>query len=575
MKLYVLFCLVIGSLYGYAQQEAAPRPLPIESPEMEGYLKRKQPAILTIKVFNKPASAGPIGVGYILAELGTQTRTKRQTAIDKDGTLQIVLEENLPYRQVSLWVDSLLYTIVVVNTQLVIEIDMALTKGKRVSYGGAGVSYSGEDGALNRVLVEKILYRKEERSNLEGYFFDQSIKAGSRRISLDTFLSLSDSVYRQLETMDDALISKHPGYAAIIRNETNSFFYGFLCSPFKTRFLPDSLWQRVKRHQPFFTSQAAATFYSQLSTYVVNKTGNPEQKKQSLLYQHYASYNTEQKAILDSINYYEQLGEPEREKNKQALKALIIKRHTHFAVDEALLVEKLHIAIIDSSYPNTRGDLLKISLMGNLKQYYTLAYPILSNHVQTGWCKRIVDRQLAESSGKQQGTDKLLNASKTTKADQAYIGKYLAPLPFGADLYRLDSVGKVDDLIISLQSTFPGKAILIDFWFTSCVPCLKDMPYSKKLHDDNKDLPIAYVYLCTTNGSNEKDWKKHVEDMKLPGTHIYVDDAIISELKRKFDAKSSFPQYVVIDLEGHANASKIKNMWSMNRNSLMKAVGLP
>ncbi len=82
------------------------------------------------------------------------------------------------------------------------------------------------------------------------------------------------------------------------------------------------------------------------------------------------------------------------------------------------------------------------------------------------------------------------------------------------------------------------------------------------------------MYLCTTGGSNEKLWKSHVVDLKAPGTHIFVKDAIITELKRIFNAEGGFPAYVVIDLQGNASAAKIRFMSEVDRNKLKQVAGL-
>ncbi|WP_315822321.1 hypothetical protein [Paraflavitalea speifideaquila] len=75
--------------------------------------------------------------------------------------------------------------------------------------------------------------------------------------------------------------------------------------------------------------------------------------------------------------------------------------------------------------------------------------------------------------------DSLFNIAKRIKNDKLYIGKPLVQLPFGANLYRLDSIGQADDFIVNLQAKFKGKAIIIDFWATWCSPCLSDLPRSK------------------------------------------------------------------------------------------------
>ena len=172
----------------------------------------------------------------------------------------------------------------------------------------------------------------------------------------------------------------------------------------------------------------------------------------------------------------------------------------------------------------------------------------------------------------QEKIDSLFASSK--KLEKSDIGIPLVQLPFNASLYRLDTLANIDAFIQKLKSKFPNKALIIDFWATWCAPCLADMPYSKSLHEKNTDLPIEYIYLCTNSNSNIDTWKNRIGNMKIPGTHIYVDDKIISRLKTAFSSEGGFPTYVVIDVNGKVNQKKITFMQTLDRDSMKKIVGL-
>jgi len=192
--------------------------------------------------------------------------------------------------------------------------------------------------------------------------------------------------------------------------------------------------------------------------------------------------------------------------------------------------------------------------------------------MKTNWSKKLAENELVKVNANQKRIDSLFASSK--KLEKADIGIPLVQLPFDASLYRLDTVANIDDFIKSLKSKFPNKALIIDFWATWCAPCLADLPYSKSLHEKNKDLPIEYIYLCTASGSNIDVWKNRIGNMKIPGTHIYVNDKIISKLKTAFNSEGGFPTYVVIDTSGKVNQQKISFMQSLDRDSMKKIVGL-
>jgi thiol-disulfide isomerase/thioredoxin len=206
------------------------------------------------------------------------------------------------------------------------------------------------------------------------------------------------------------------------------------------------------------------------------------------------------------------------------------------------------------------------------KDTYARSYPIIINSIKTSWCKTIAINELAKVDANQKRIDSLLALSK--KLESADIGTPLLQLPFNASLYRLDTIANVDDFIVNLKSKFPNKALIIDFWATWCVPCLADLPYSKALHEKNKDLPIEYIYLCTSGGSSINLWKNRIGDLQISGTHIYVNDKIIAKLKTAFSSEGGFPTYVVIDINGKLNKSKITNMSAVGRDILKEIVGL-
>jgi hypothetical protein len=62
--------------------------------------------------------------------------------------------------------------------------------------------------------------------------------------------------------------------------------------------------------------------------------------------------------------------------------------------------------------------------------------------------------------------------------------------------------------------------------------------------------------------------------MQIPGTHIFSDDKIVSELQSKFNAEKGFPTYVVIDVNGKLKPKAIEWIKTLDRESLKTAVGL-
>lgn len=88
-----------------------------------------------------------------------------------------------------------------------------------------------------------------------------------------------------------------------------------------------------------------------------------------------------------------------------------------------------------------------------------------------------------------------------------------------------------------------GKVVVLNFWFTSCAPCIQEMPELNKLVKtfENKDI----VFLGLTFNSEkqiEEFLKKHVFDYKLLPNSKTVD--------KEYNI-SSWPTSIIIDREGY------------------------
>lgn len=94
-----------------------------------------------------------------------------------------------------------------------------------------------------------------------------------------------------------------------------------------------------------------------------------------------------------------------------------------------------------------------------------------------------------------------------------------------------------------LLSQFKGKLIYIDFWATWCVPCLTNMPDSKLLMDEFKEITFLYINI----NDNRKNWEKYLKDKnESTDIHFYANEFTTTEIYKKFNFKS-IPHYILID----------------------------
>lgn len=499
--------LLLLSFTSHAQSKP---PLAIEDPQMGAYLQNRQSPTLEIQIINAPDSAKKIDVKCTFVTFGSNFQFTKYYTTSANGFLKINLDQNLPCQQIWLTAGHYLYAGIYVNTSLVVTIDASQIKNKDGVYlMGNGVTYSGADGELNRVMSSHILYRKNEQDDLSGRMWE--LCQARKNYSADAFTAKTDSVWTALKRIDSEFLQQYPDYQWAISNETASFFYGMLTVAYWSDTMPQGLFAEINEHKPYFTSNNGATFYSYLKTYLGFKTGNMLHK----------------------------------------------------------------IKKIDSLYTPTKADILKTFLLDDGKNTFATAYPEIINSMKTRWCKQLADHEFNQMTIKQREIDSILASAKKLSSADHFIGVPIVHLPFNANLYELDSIKSVDSLIVNLKSKFKHKALIIDFWATWCSPCLHEMPYSKKLHDNNKDLPIAFIYICTNSSSNTTIWKNKITELQLSGTHIFMDEKIVEALKSSFNnGGAGFPTYVVIDINGKLRPKTIQWMQSMKRDDLKNAVGV-
>jgi thiol-disulfide isomerase/thioredoxin len=486
-------------------------PVAIEDKKMDASLTGRKPATLTIQIKNLPDGVKKVNIKYTFVQLTKSIWATKYTETDATGSSKIILDQNLPYQQIWLSAGDYLYAGIYVNTGLTVTIDAHKVPKDGAYMIGEGVSYSGYDGELNTVMNKNVLFRKKDKADL---FKSLSTLCNSRtKYAVAAFTFKTDSILKLLKNIDSEFIAAFPNYGWAIRNETLSDFYGNICTAYWYDTMPNPVFNELNAHQPFFVSNNSVEYYQYLGAYSVNKKS--------------------------------------------------------FKKEDAL---GSTMKLFDSLYTQQRSDVLKLFLLEPEKDSYGRSYPLIINSIKTNWCKKIAADELIKVNANQKKIDSLFALSK--KLERADIGTPLMRLPFNASLYQLDTVANIDNFILNLKSKFPNKALIIDFWATWCGPCLADLPYSKSLHEKNKDLPIEYIYLCTTSGSSIDVWKNRIGDMQIPGTHIYVNDKIISRLKTAFNSEGGFPTYVVIDINGKINQKKITQMAVLDRDSMKKIVGL-
>ncbi|WP_303319130.1 TlpA disulfide reductase family protein [Flavivirga abyssicola] len=109
--------------------------------------------------------------------------------------------------------------------------------------------------------------------------------------------------------------------------------------------------------------------------------------------------------------------------------------------------------------------------------------------------------------------------------------------------------GKATDIFRKIVDPFKGKILFIDFWATSCAPCvggIKRMKDTRKEYEDNKDFD--FIFITDERSSPMGRYTKFVKEQELKNIYrLSLDD--YNYLRQLFRF-NGIPRYVVIDKKG-------------------------
>ncbi|MFJ1430037.1 TlpA family protein disulfide reductase [Capnocytophaga canimorsus] len=101
------------------------------------------------------------------------------------------------------------------------------------------------------------------------------------------------------------------------------------------------------------------------------------------------------------------------------------------------------------------------------------------------------------------------------------------------------NINSLDELFAKYQ----GKVLYIDIWATWCVPCRKELQYSKENHSTLETLGVIPVYLSIDKNSADNQWKTMIKNLKLEGVHIRANEALQKQLGEFVRA---IPHYIIV-----------------------------
>jgi thiol-disulfide isomerase/thioredoxin len=545
--------LLIGCLTGSAVAQtpgevATAVPAGVISPEDAAfnaiYAGRAIP-VVTGRLLNLSADElSSVTVKYTLVIPFSQFQLTKMAVVRPDGSFSLQLDNALPYQQIWFDIKDLFYTALYANKDLYVELDMKKLKAANgVEFSGEGVRYLGTDGPVNTYLNKFELYKRPEQNALKAKASELFIRKGLT----DTMRVAYAEIYDSAKRIENSYIAATPSpYGWILENERLSDYDGQIILKYWGKTMDDSLWQMICQHKAYLTSNNSSLFYNYLATYVSALPG----ARQTIGWKDIAGspdLDARDRALIDSLQAGEKM-QPVAPYTPDNIQKWINKLQRRIQTVTIARTIDESIRRLDSLFPPAKADFLKLKLnAGQNLSDQQQALDDIRNSMHTAWCLALLNKEYDRMATRLSEVNLALAASATNLRDSGF-GRPLIRTPFGASLYDASGM-KALDLLARLKQGFPDKALIIDRWATWCGACIGEMPHSKELQEESANLPVVFVYLCTTNGSSEEKWKQKVTELKQPGIHILIDESLDAELSAFFSF-GGYPGYALIDQSG-------------------------
>ena len=95
-------------------------------------------------------------------------------------------------------------------------------------------------------------------------------------------------------------------------------------------------------------------------------------------------------------------------------------------------------------------------------------------------------------------------------------------------------------------SSLRGKYVVLDFWGSWCVWCVRGIPHMKEAYTKYKDKMEILGVDCR---DSEEKWKAAVEEHQLPWLQVRCPDAQLQAIAAQYNIEG-FPTKVIIDPDG-------------------------
>lgn len=129
---------------------------------------------------------------------------------------------------------------------------------------------------------------------------------------------------------------------------------------------------------------------------------------------------------------------------------------------------------------------------------------------------------------------------------------------------NISGLNILNDLKISLDN-YKGKYVFVDFWSTSCVPCIKEFPKIKAVYDKFSQNDIEIIGIADIRG--KKNAKNFLNDKEVTWQNIEEKNP---STNIKGYSINSYPTSYLIDRNGKIIATDLRGEELNNKLEVLK-----
>ena len=508
-----------------------------------------------------PVKHNDLEVKYVLKTPFREQDITKNAKVQKNGKFNLELDYAFPYQQIFLIVDERIYFELIVNQALHVVID--LNKRSKSPFSDGRVQFSGPDAELNQYLNQYNVYqlknlRKEKRTESFGDLLFNN------ELNFEEKLTKLKAIYKKGKEDIDAFIKETPSaFSWKLLNDYHSDFYGVVLLLHQGTNIKSELLQKALDHKPLLTSGSAIIYFSYLTMYMTPT--REEQKQISIdLMTKEIENEVERNKMVEHLDSLFSLPNQTAAYFSPPDSSMIISPEASMKADFEFQAKKI------GQLPKYRASLCLLLAEPQDLLFRRIFLEASIPQVQAKWCKKLMQDQLDADLAETARINSMLEDAVVAN-EQTEIGEKIMQIDEDINLYTAHHEN-IESLLKSIRNHYQGKAIILDIWTTWCGICISDMKECKvtQIKQELAKLPVALVYLCSSNGgSTMEKWKKKLVEIQPKGDHIYLNPELSKEIMTHFQL-TGFPSYIFIDQKGKIDKDFIFSIAYLNTRRLKR-----